>query len=138
MYSPVPIILRQSAHDTSIVGQHVPAGTTIVIATGAVNNSEAQWGPDVGKFNPDRWMGPGRANNGGAESNFSFLTFIHGPRSCIGQAFAKAEFACLLAGLVGRFEMELEDPDREIDIQTGITARIKGGLKVSMKEVEGW
>lgn len=138
LYSPVPIILRQSANDTSIVGQHVPAGTTIVIATGAVNNSEAHWGPDVGKFNPDRWMGPGRANNGGGESNFSFLTFIHGPRSCIGQAFAKAEFACLLAGLVGRFEMELEEPDKEIDIQTGITSRIKGGLKVRMKEVEGW
>lgn len=138
LHSPVPITLREAANDTFIQGQYVPAGTKIVVAPLAVNNSAAQWGPDAATFNPDRWMGPGRANSGGAESNFSFLTFLHGPRSCIGQAFAKAEFACLLAGLVGRFEMELEEPDREIDIQTGITARIKGGLRVRMKEVQGW
>ena len=100
--------------------------------------SKTLWGDDAAEFNPDRWTGPGRANNGGGESNYSFMTFLHGPRSCIGQAFARAEFACLLAGLVGRFEMELEEPDREIEIQTGITTRIKGGLRVRMREVQGW
>ena len=129
IYAPVSITLREAANDTSIQGQYVPAGTKVVIAPLAINNSKALWGPDADKFNPDR---------SGAESNFSFLTFLHGPRSCIGQAFAKAEFASLLAALVGRFEMELEDPDMEIKIQTGITSRIKGGLKIRLKEVEGW
>ena len=58
--------------------------------------------------------------------------------SSTGQAFAKAEFACLLAALVGRFDMELEEPNLEVKIQTGITARIKGGLRVRMKELDGW
>ena len=138
VYAPVSLTLREAANDTSIVGQFVPAGTKIVLATGAINMSKSLWGPDAAEFNPDRWMGAGQANSGGAESNYSFMTFLHGPRSCIGQAFAKAEFACLLAGLVGRFEMELEEPEREIDFQTGITMRIKGGLRVRMKEVQGW
>ena len=60
------------------------------------------------------------------------------PKSSTGQAFAKAEFACLLAGLVGRFEMEMEEPNLDVKIQTGITSRIKGGLKIRMKEVDGW
>ena len=138
VYSPVALTPREAAHDTSIQGQFVPAGTKIVIVPWAVNTSTELWGPDASKFNPDRWMGPGRANNGGAESAYSFLTFLHGPRSCIGQAFAKAEFACLLASLVGRFEMELEKKDFALEIQGGITARPKGGLRVRMKEVEGW
>ena len=77
-------------------------------------------------------------NTGGASSNYAFLTFLHGPRSCIGQAFAKAEFAVLMAGLVGRFEMELEDAQAEVKIQTGITMRPRDGLKVRMRVVDGW
>lgn len=139
LHAPVSLTLRETAHDTSVVGQFVPAGTTIVLAASAINMSKTLWGPDAAEFNPDRWMGPGRANNGGAESNYSFMTFLHGPRSCIGQAFAKAEFACLLAGLVGRFEMELEEPERKIDNQSGgITMRITGGLRVRMREIPGW
>ena len=79
----------------------------------AINRDPAHWGPDAGIFNPDRWMGPGRAGSGGASSNFAFMTFFHGPRSCIGESFARTEMACLLAVLVGRFEMELEDPAGE-------------------------
>ena len=187
MYAPVSLTLREAANDTSIQGQFVPAGTKVVIVPKAINVSKELWGPDADKFNPDRWMGPGRANNGCAESNFSFLTFLHGPRSCIGtcpsasccrlrivtrsaqrvlrvtlikehvlqlkvyrrvkiltpksstgQAFAKAEFAFLLAGLVGRFEMEMEDPNLDVKIQTGITMRFKGGLRIRMKDLDGW
>ena len=138
VYSPVPITLREAAKDTSIVGEFVPKGTKIILAPWAVNMSTELWGDDASKFNPDRWMGPGRTNNGGAESNYAFLTFLHGPRSCIGQAFAKAEFACLLAATVGRFEMELESKDIDIQVKGGITARPKDGLRVTMRPVEGW
>ena len=83
-------------------------------------------------------MGPGRTNTGGADSNYSFLTFLHGPRSCIGKDFAKAEFAILLAALFGHYEMELSDPNMKLEIQGGITARPKGGLFVKVKALEGW
>ena len=138
LWAPVAMTLREAAHDSSIQGQFVPAGTVIVICQWAIHYSKELWGEDAAEFNPDRWMGPGRANGGGAESNYSFLTFLHGPRSCIGQAFAKAEFSCLLASLVGRFKMELQDPDVSLDISGGITAKPKGGLMVRMNEVEGW
>ena len=84
VYAPVTLTLREALNDTSIQGHFVPAGTKIVIAAKAINMSKELWGPDADKFNPDRWMGPGRANSGGAESNYSFMTFLHGPRSCIG------------------------------------------------------
>ena len=138
LYAPVPMTHRQATHPTTIIGQYIPAGTTILLSTWAVNTSTALWGSDAAEFNPERWLGPGRANTGGASSNYAFMTFLHGPRSCIGQAFAKAEFACLLGAVVGRFELELEDEEREIEIKGGITARPLGGIRVRMRPVEGW
>ena len=132
VYSPVAITLREAAKDTSILGQYVPKGTKIILAPRALNMSYELWGPDADKFNPERWLGPGKTNSGGAQSNYAFLTFLHGPRSCIGQAFAKAEFACLLASIVNGFEMEMENKDVVIDIAGGITARPKHGLKVRL------
>lgn len=134
---PVPITLREASHDTTIQGHFVPAGTSIIICPWAVNTSKALWGDDAREFNPDRWMGPGRANTGGADSNYAVTTFLHGPRSCIGKDFAKAEFACLVAALVGRFRLELEDPNWQLQIQGGITARPKGGLQVRITPVKG-
>ena len=40
------------------------------------------------------------------ESNYGFLTFLAGFRGCIGNVFAKVEFRCLLAVMIGRFEFE--------------------------------
>jgi cytochrome P450 len=144
-YPPVPLTLRDTAHDTSIAGHYVPKGTRVMLVPWAINKSESLWGPDARVFNPDRWMPPEKnpqSANGGAPSNYAMLTFLHGPRSCIGQAFAKAEFACLLAAWIGRFEFRLND-ERELDeknmlIKGGVTARPAKGLFVKTKDVEGW
>lgn len=144
-YAPVPLTLRQAALDTTICGQHVPKGTRIMIFPWAINKSESLWGPDARKFNPERWM-PSESNpqsaSGGATSNYAFLTFLHGPRSCIGQGFAKSEFACLLAAWIGRFEFELKDKseldEKNMHIRGGVTARPAQGLHVKAKVVEGW
>lgn len=138
VYPPVPVTIRDAARDTSILGQFVPKGTKVMLSPWAVSTATSLWGPDADKFNPDRWMGPGKANSGGAESNYAYLTFLHGPRSCIGQAFAKAEFACLLAALVGRFEIKNADKDFKLDIKGGITAKPRHGLHVRIKPIEGW
>ena len=135
IFPPVPLTLREAAHDTTIQGSFIPAGTTVVICPWAVNTSTHLWGPDARTFNPERWLGAGRANTGGAESNYAITTFLHGPRSCIGKDFAKAEFACLVASLVGRFEFEFDDPGFELKIQGGITAKPRDGLRVKLKEV---
>ena len=129
---PVPMTMRVAAHDSSIVGHPIPKGTMVIVAPWAVNHSKELWGPDADVFEPQRWLGEGRANTGGADSNFANLTFLHGPRSCIGERFAKGEFAVLLASWIGAFEMEFEDKDLVLDIAGGITAKPKGGLRVRL------
>jgi cytochrome P450 len=135
IFPPVPLTLRETANDTTVQGHFIPKATTVVICPWAINTSEQLWGPDAKQFNPDRWLGAGRANTGGAESNYAVTTFLHGPRSCIGKQFAMAEFACLIAALVGKFEIEFENGDWELQIEGGITSKPKGGLRVRLRDV---
>ncbi|OJZ90757.1 hypothetical protein ASPFODRAFT_126249 [Aspergillus luchuensis CBS 106.47] len=134
----VPNTVRIANKDTTIGGQRIPKDTVIQIVPALTNHDKSLWGPDADQFNPDRWLGPGKANTGGATSNYAFLTFIHGPRSCIGQGFAKAELACLLATFVGKFQFELEDPDKELILREAATVTPKDGVLVKVTPLEGW
>ncbi|KAI1190005.1 cytochrome P450 [Nemania serpens] len=145
-FPPVPITIRETAVATDILGHYIPKGTRVILAPWATNFDKSLWGPDAHEFNPERWMPRGtddkRAASGGATSNYAFMTFLHGPRSCIGQAFAKAEFACILAGWVGRFAFELknkeEADEKNVEIKGGITTRPANGMYVHATIVDGW
>lgn len=135
---PVPRTVRVPNKDTTIGGHFIPKGTRIILAPWGFSRLKSLWGEDAREFRPERWLGEGRANNGGAKRNYAFMTFLHGPRSCIGASFAKAEFKILLALLAGRLEWVLDDPEYKVNIQGTITAKIEGGLDIKAKIVEGW
>ena len=137
--SPVPVTLRAAREDATLCGHFIPKDTIISVPIDAMNRSKALWGNDAEDFNPERWLGPGKAKTGGASSNYAFMTFLHGPRSCIGQAFAKGEFACLVAAWVGRFETKFANGDYEArGAAGGVTVRPEGGLWVKVRAVDGW
>jgi cytochrome P450 len=158
-FSPVPITFREAAVDTSICGTRIPAGTQIAICPRATNRDDSLWGDDAGVFNPERYLsqpkrahtdpldedGHGESSNSksaSSRSNYATLTFLHGPRSCIGQSFSKAELAILVATLVGRFEFALADESQrdeaKLKLRRGATNRPVDGLHVKVTPVEGW
>jgi cytochrome P450 len=96
------------------------------------------WGPDACEFTPDRWLQEGCFNTGGVDNNYANLTFFHGPRSCIGQGFAKSEFKCLLAALVGGMKWEMADPNEEVYPAGVITTKPHNGMHVRMERLDGW
>ena len=148
-WSPVPMTVREAINDTMILGQMVPAGTRIILSPWATNMDRDLWGLDAHKFNPERWLprdgdpaGDKLAAAGHAVSNYAFMTFLHGPRSCIGQAFSRAEFACLVAAWVSRFEFELANEElldeEKLEIKVGATAKPKNGLHCKVRVLEGY
>lgn len=149
LYPPAPLTMRVAVRDTSIAETQIPKGTTIIIAPWAVNTSIELWGEDAHVFRPERWLSPQverqQQKFTGPETPYAFLTFLHGPRSCIGQSFARAELACLVAAWVGAFETEFAEPEvgckdedglyvAGVKLVTGISAR-PGGLKVRIRKV---
>lgn len=138
MFPTIPSTVRMAVRDTSINGQFIPKGTLFFIVPWATNRDPHLWGPDSEQFRPERWIDPetGRATNmGGADSNYCFLTFLHGPRSCIGERFARAELRALVAAFVGSFEMELAYPNEEVLVGGTITSKPINGMNLRLKEV---
>lgn len=54
MVTPVPALPRKVVKDTSILGFHVPAGTTVVVPM-LNNHHMAEWWPDPDRFDPGRF-----------------------------------------------------------------------------------
>jgi cytochrome P450 len=138
LYAPIPFTVRAARKDTQILGNFVPKGTMVILSPWTTNRAHELWGPDADDFNPERWMQPGQANTGGSKSNYAFLTFLHGPRSCIGQKFSLAELMALTSALVGRYEFSLPKDFEASDITDGIVAKPKNSLDVCVQAVEGW
>ncbi|KAJ5808971.1 hypothetical protein N7474_010240 [Penicillium riverlandense] len=144
LYPTVPATLRESIRDTTVAGIHVPRGTRIVICPYAINRCPEFWGSNGEEFVPERWIDTDKTgapvvnHTGGASTNFAQITFLHGQRSCIGKDFARAELRCAVAGIVGRFAFEMQDPKQEIHIAGAVTTKPVEGMHLRMRRVEGW
>ncbi|KAF9698490.1 hypothetical protein EKO04_003484 [Ascochyta lentis] len=139
LYPTIPVTARLSIRNTTVAGVFIPKGTMMFVVPWAVNRNPALWGENAEDFVPERWIdkATGRATmNGGADSNFAFLTFLHGPRSCIGERFARAELRALLAAFVGHFEMEMADPNEEVIVGGTITSKPVNGMRLKLKPVK--
>lgn len=89
-------------------------------------------------FWPERWINleTGRASNhGGANSNYANLTFSHGPRSCIGHRFAKAEMRSLVAVWCERFFFERATAEEVVPVGI-VSTKPKDGLNLRIWEWE--
>jgi len=140
LYPTVPVTSRVSIRPTQLGPYLLPTGTTLFIVPWAINRSSAYWGKEAMEFRPDRWINAdGTPNNtGGATSNYAIMTFLHGPRSCIGQGFARSELKCLLAALVGRYQFELTRERKSYFPAGLVTSKPANGMWVRLREVEGW
>ncbi|KAJ5684864.1 uncharacterized protein N7477_001209 [Penicillium maclennaniae] len=144
LYPTVPATIREAVRDTTIAGKHVPKGTRLILCPYAINRCPLFWGDNGEEFLPERWIDTDKNGNlvpnknGGASTNFAEITFLHGQRSCIGKDFARAELRCAVAGVVGRFALEMQDPKQEIHIAGAVTTKPVEGMHLRMRRVEGW
>ncbi|KAJ5112021.1 hypothetical protein N7532_000066 [Penicillium argentinense] len=143
LYPTVPATIRESIRDTIVAGKKVPKGTRIILCPYAINRSPEFWA-DGDSFIPERWIDTDASgkmtpnNNGGASTNFAQITFLHGQRACIGKDFARAELRCAVAGVVGRFAFEMQDPKQEIHVAGAVTTKPVEGMHLRMRRVDGW
>ncbi|KAH8688999.1 putative cytochrome P450 monooxygenase [Talaromyces proteolyticus] len=144
LWPTVPATIREAVRETEVAGMKISRGTRIVLCPYAINRSPHFWGETADQFIPERWIdvdenGKQSVNHhGGASTNFAQITFLHGQRSCIGKDFSRAELRCAVAGVVGRFAMEMQDPTSGITLSGAVTVKPKEGLHLKMIQVDGW
>lgn len=88
LFPTVPFTGRTAVKSVRLGDVALPEGGQVWLPIWAINRSKKLWGPDADEFVPDRWITDGAFNNnGGAPSNYAQMTFLHGPRTCIGQGY---------------------------------------------------
>ncbi|KAF7333579.1 hypothetical protein MSAN_02416900 [Mycena sanguinolenta] len=97
-----------NVHETLLIRK----GQTTVLPILAVNRDPAIWGPTAPQFIPERWESNLSTSIPGVWGNM--LTFIGGPRACIGFRFSIVELKALLFTLVRGLEFELAVPAADI------------------------
>ncbi|KAF9453671.1 cytochrome P450 [Macrolepiota fuliginosa MF-IS2] len=115
-----PVIDRQGNTHNHI---RITKGQTILIPIALINTSKEIWGEDAREFNPSRWSSvpPAASDIPGVWGNM--LTFLGGPRACIGYRFSLIEMKALLFTLIRAFEFELAVPHEDIVGKSEIVTR---------------
>jgi len=95
---PIPMTVREALHDDVIEGYKIPSGTVLYMLANAINYMKWFWGDDCEEFDPDRWDHLPETVVPSA-----FMTFLQGPRGCIGRKFAEIEMKILLCVILSRW-----------------------------------
>lgn len=114
LYPPAFTLVRKAIEADRFGETAIPAGSIVLIAPWVLHRHERLWERPAA-FDPSRFEGdPALAHR------FAYLPFGAGPRVCVGAQFALTEAIIVLAMLVQRFEIGLEDsrPVRPVAIIT--------------------
>ncbi|KAG6909596.1 hypothetical protein DXG01_016635 [Tephrocybe rancida] len=115
-----PFVDRKGVVHDSI---RVRKGQTIQIPILAMNRNKQIWGEDAKEFRPERWESTPEAATTIPGVWGNMLTFLGGPRSCIGYRFALVEMKALIFTLVRAFEFELAVPVSDVGKKSTIVQR---------------
>ena len=130
LYPPAWGIGRRALADFQLAGYAIPAGSIVAMSPWVVHR-DPRWFPDPLKFSPQRWLTPEASR-----PKFAYFPFGGGTRTCIGERFALAEGALLLATLGQRWRLHLESGQR-VETRPLITLRSKHAMRMTAVAVSG-
>jgi cytochrome P450 len=131
MVTPVPALPRKVVKDTSILGFHVPAGTTVVVPM-LSNHHMADWWTDPDEFDPGRFSPERREDK---VHKYAWAPFGGGAHKCIGLHFAGMQVKTILHQMLLRYRWSV--PARyEWPLDTTSLPSPKDGLPVRLDRLE--
>ncbi|KAK0227150.1 cytochrome P450 [Armillaria nabsnona] len=98
-----PVVTKSGETIDSIF---VAKGTLLTTPIRTLNRSEEIWGPDAKEFKPERWLEDSAPRAKEIKGHRHLLTFVNGPRTCLGKTFALTEFKAALFVIVKNFAFE--------------------------------
>jgi cytochrome P450 len=123
LYPPAPLYTRVSTGPDEVAGREVEPGTLVMISPWIIHRHNRLW-DQPSAFIPDRFEGKPQDYL----TNPAYIPFGAGPRVCIGATFSLAEVSIILAMVLERFEIDLDD-ERQITPVSIIT---------TMPDIEPW
>jgi cytochrome P450 len=128
LYPPADVLGREAVDDCDISGVRVTKGMNIFMSQWVMHR-DPRFFRDPEMFAPHRWTEAFEKSL----PRFAYFPFGGGPRYCIGQAFASAEAAIVLATLCQHFAFA-PDPTFELELWPSITLRPRSGVRLIVNE----
>ena len=106
MHPPIPLLPHAAAEDAVVCGYHVPKGSRLMINAWAIGRDGDSW-EEPEAFKPSRFLNPSVPDFKG--SNYEFIPFGSGRRSCPGMQLGLYALEVVVAHLLHCFTWELPD-----------------------------
>ncbi|BDA74858.1 cytochrome P450 [Rivularia sp. IAM M-261] len=121
-----PIVLsgvfRKVKTPIEIMGYKLPEGTLVVPGIYMAHHREETY-PEPNKFKPERFLNR-------QYSAYEFIPFGGGSRRCIGSAFAMHEMKIVLATVLSKYKLSLQNKRPVIPARRGLTVATPQGMKM--------
>ncbi|CAN1826805.1 Cytochrome P450 84A1 [Linum perenne] len=104
LHPPIPLLLHETAEDTEVSGYFIPKRSRVMVNAYAIARDPNSW-VNPNEFYPARFMKEGMPDFKG--SNFEFLPFGSGRRSCPGMQLGLYAIELGIAHLLHSFDWEL-------------------------------
>ncbi|WOL16037.1 hypothetical protein Cni_G24819 [Canna indica] len=137
LYPPVQFDSKFCLEDDVLPdGTFVGKGTRVTYHSYAMGRMEELWGSDCHEFRPQRWLTEDGVFE--PESPYKYPVFQGGLRVCVGKEMAMMEMKTVIAAVVRRFDIEVDDDGscQPPKFVPSLTATLKGGLPVRVRRRE--
>lgn len=119
---------REAVADCEIGGQHIPAGSTVLMSQW-VTHHDSRFYDEPYQFRPERWFDLDAT----LTPRYSFFPFGGGSRVCIGEHFAMTEAIAVLAVVAKRWHIAPSQPELAKP-KPSVTLRPEKDVKVIVTE----
>jgi len=123
MYPSIPLAERIAVQDTVIpLADHITTSTgekisqihvrkdqIVSIDVMAYHQQESRWGKNPREFNPSRWLNGMTMQGEALGPHANLLSFLGGPRACLGWRLALSEMQVFICEVVGKFSLTLPE-----------------------------
>eukprot|EP01018_Ginkgo_biloba_P035856 Gb_36523 [translate_table: standard] len=108
LYPAVPLNFKVAVNEDILPadGTFVGKGWFVSYCPYSMGRMESIWGSDCLEFKPERWLKNGEFQG---EKQFKFAVFQPGPRICLGKDMALIQMKSIVASVIERFRIKVED-----------------------------
>ncbi|VDB84017.1 unnamed protein product [Peniophora sp. CBMAI 1063] len=131
VFAPAPLRNRRCIKENTIPfsdgrSVRVPSGTEILVNVHGMNTDTELWGPDAKTWKPERWLKRDSQSADAPGVYANMLTFLAGPKSCIGMNFSILEIKIVISTLITSMAFK---PPSSLEIQWRFGETITPGVK---------
>ena len=130
LYPPVFTFGRRASKDIVAGDYLIPAGTDISINVYQIHHNASIWEKPM-EFDPLRFQ----PSNMESRGPYDYIPFSAGSRNCIGQIFAMNEMKVVIATIISRFHVSL-DQSHEVSLLPTVILRTRNDIKLYLKEIK--